>query len=108
MLSCMRPFQISSRSGSPQIRKFNYIVSITPAPSGYLNVREYRNGGDFPDGFATPGTPSLVLIFHPHHVKDFQITCEGLAEWTGQPAWRVRFEERPDHRHSMSDVQSLL
>jgi len=95
----------SGRLGSPQIRKFNYVVSIAPAPSGYLNVEEYRNGGDFPDGIATMGTPSLVLIFHPHHVKDFQMTCEGLAEWRGQPAWQVRFEERRDHGHSMSEVQ---
>ncbi len=95
----------SGRLGSPQIRKFNYVVSIAPAPSGYLNVREYRNGGDFPDGIATIGTPSLVLIFHPRHVKDFQMTCEGLAEWRGQPAWQVRFEERRDHGHSMSEVQ---
>jgi len=95
----------AGRLGAPQIRKFNYVVSIAAAPSGYLNVQEYRNGGEFPDSIATMGTPSLVLIFHPQHVKDFQVTCEGLAEWRGQPAWQVHFEERRDHRHSMSEVQ---
>jgi hypothetical protein len=71
-----------------------------------MNVEEYRNGGSDPDQFpnhiATTGTPSLVLIFHPHHVNDFQMTCVGLGEWHGQPAWQVRFEERPDSRNSMS------
>ena len=91
--------------GSPQIRKFNYVVSMMPAPNGYFNVEEYRSGGTFPEDIVTEGTPSLVLIFHPQHVKDFQFTCEGLAEWNGQPAWRVGFEERRDHGHAMSQVQ---
>ncbi len=24
------------------------------------------------------------------------ITCEGLGQWQGQPAWQVRFQQRPD------------
>jgi hypothetical protein len=59
----------------------------------------------FPDHIGTIGTPSLALIFHPHHVKDFEMKCEGLGQWRGQPAWQVRFEERPDRRNSMMVVQ---
>jgi tetratricopeptide (TPR) repeat protein len=98
----------SGRLGVPEIRKFNYLVTIAQTPSGLMNVEEYRNGrlaaDRFPDGIATIGTPSLVLIFHPHHAQDFQMTCEGLGEWRGQPAWQVRFEERRDRRYSMSVV----
>jgi hypothetical protein len=98
----------SGRLGRPESRKFNYLVTIAQRPSGYMNVEEYRNRGSdpdqFPDHIATTGTPSLVLIFHPYHVKDFQMKCEGLGEWRGQPAWQVRFEERPDRRNSMSMV----
>jgi hypothetical protein len=98
-----------NRSGQlrrPEIRKFSYLVSIAQTPNGYLNVEEYRNGGSntdqFPDQIATVGTPSLVLIFHPQHVEDFRMTCEGLGQWQEQPAWQVRFEERINRRSSMS------
>jgi hypothetical protein len=98
----------SGQLGRPQIRKFNYLVSIAKTPDG-LNVEEYRDGGSapeqFPDHIATVGMPSLVLIFHPNRVKDFQIKCEGLGQWRGQPAWQVRFEERPDRRHSMNVIE---
>lgn len=99
----------SGRLGRPKRRTFNYLVTIAQTRSGGLNVEEYRNGGSkpdqFPDHIATLGTPSLVLIFHPHHVKDFRMTCEGLGEWRGQAAWQVRFEERPDSRNSISGLQ---
>jgi tetratricopeptide (TPR) repeat protein len=99
----------SGRLGIPEIRKFSYLVSMTPGPNGYMNVEEYRNRGStpeqFPDHIATTGTPSLVLIFHPNYVKNFQMTCEGLGEWRGQPAWQVRFEERPDRRTSIMMLQ---
>jgi tetratricopeptide (TPR) repeat protein len=98
----------SGRLGIPEIRKFNYLVTIAQAPGGNMNVQEYRNGGSaserFPDQIGTIGTPSLVLIFHPHHAKDVQMTCEGLGEWRGRPAWQVRFEERRDRRNSLSTV----
>ena len=99
----------SGQLGVPEIRKFNYLVTIAQSPGGYLNVEEYRNGGSgadrFPDQIGTIGTPSLVLVFHPHHAKDIQMTCEGLGEWRGRPAWQVRFEERRDRRNSMSSVE---
>lgn len=102
----------SGRLGVPEIRKFNYLVTIAKTPGGGMNVEEYRNGGSaserFPDQIGTIGTPSLVLIFHPHHAQDVQMTCEGLGEWRGRPAWQVRFEERRDRRNSISavDMQS--
>jgi hypothetical protein len=99
----------SGRLDSPKSRKFNYLVTMARTRSGGVNVEEYRNGGSapdqFPDNIATVGTPSLVLIFHPHHVNDFDMKCEGLGEWRGKPAWQVRFEELPTRRNSMVVVQ---
>ena len=88
----------SGQLGAPEIHKFNYVVAIARAPNGNLNVTEYRDGniGQFPDHIATLGTPALVLIFHPHHANNFRMTCEGLGEWQGHPAWQVHFEERHD------------
>jgi len=100
------------RSGQlrrPEIREFNYLVSIAQTPNGYMNVEEYRNGGSnpdqFPDHIATVGTPTLILIFHPQYAKYFRMTCEGLGRWREQPAWQVRFEERTDPRGSISALR---
>jgi hypothetical protein len=99
----------SGRLGATQNRNFNYLVTMAKTRSGGVNVEEYRSGGSapdqFPDHIATVGTPSLALIFHPHHVDDFEMKCEGLGQWRGQPAWQVRFEERRDRRNAMMVVQ---
>ena len=91
---------------APEIRKFNYLVSIEQLPDGYLNVEEYRDGGSspdqFPDHIATTGTPTVVLIFHPNNIKNYKVTCEGLGEWQGRPAWQVRFEEHADRHPATS------
>lgn len=99
----------SGRLGPPEFRQFNYLVTMALRPSGYVNVDEYRNGGSAPDQFpehiATVGTPSLVLIFHPNNVKNFEMACEGLGRWHDQPAWQVRFEERRESRNRISVVE---
>lgn len=99
----------TGRLGVPEIRKFSYLVTIAQAPKGYMNVEEYRDRGStpqqFPDQIATTGSPALAMIFHPQYVKDSQMTCEGLGEWRGQPAWQVRFEERLDRRNSIMELQ---
>jgi hypothetical protein len=86
--------------GPPITATFNYLVSYTEEPTGYLHVDEFRNGSlslePFPSHIATVGTPSLILIFHPRYVGNFKMECEGLGQWHGEPAWQVRFEQRPD------------
>lgn len=91
----------SGRIGSPVTAQFSYLVSYTEDRTGYLKVDELRNSGlsldeAFPNHIATIGTPSLVLIFHPHNVDNFKMSCEGLGQWHGEPAWQVRFEQRAD------------
>jgi len=79
---------------------FNYLVSMNEIRPGILNVDEYRNGtmalDVFPDGIATKGLPSMILIFHPVHQEDFEMKCEGLGSWRGIPAWQVHFQQKGD------------
>jgi hypothetical protein len=91
-----------------EIRNFNYVVSMAKTRSGSINVEEYRSGAssaEFPDHIATIGTPALILIFHPNYLNDFSFTCEGLSEWQGRPAWRLRYEERRGRRDAMMGVR---
>jgi len=84
---------------------FNYLVSMTEIRPGILNVDEYRNGTMalemFPDGIATKGLPSMILIFHPVHWEDYDLKCEGLGSWRGIPAWQVHFQQK-ENRMSRS------
>jgi Tfp pilus assembly protein PilF len=86
--------------GKPETRLFDYVVTITLADSGVFRLSEYRNGSLdptlFPAQIATTGLPAMALIFHPSQVSDFNLTCEGLGQWHGRPAWQVRFAQRPD------------
>jgi tetratricopeptide (TPR) repeat protein len=81
-------------------RKFNYLVSIQEIKPGILDVEEYRNGSTsldvFPDHVATIGMVSLVLVFHPAFVGDYDLRCEGLSTQHGQPAWQIHFSQKPD------------
>lgn len=85
---------------SPEKRKFDYLVSIEQYRPGYFSVMEYRGNrystDQFPGGIETHGLPTLSLIFHPNNAGNFAMTCEGLAQWNGKPAWQVHFRQRPD------------
>ena len=59
----------------------------------------------FPGELSTVGTTSLVLIFHPYHVKEFEMACEGTENWQGRAAWKVRFEQRMDQPARMSALR---
>jgi len=82
---------------------FNYLVSIRELKSKFgefLDVQEYRNGSTgnemFPDQIGSSGLPSIVLIFHPWLVHDFDVTCEGLSRSTSGFAWQVHFSQKKD------------
>jgi len=85
---------------SKENRKFNYFATITENPPGYFAVDEERQlqSGDVsvPDGIVTRGFMGLALIFHPHIRGDFQMSCEGLSDFQGNPAWLVYFRQRGD------------
>ena len=90
---------------APEKRKFEYVVSIQLLQGKYLNVEEYRSAGgapaEFPGGVVTNGLPSLVLIFHPVNVPNFEMTCEGLARTSSGLAWQVHFKQRPDRPNTI-------
>jgi hypothetical protein len=100
-----------NRSGNlqrPEIQKFNYVYSMKEGSDGYMISEENRDLGrspsEFPDQIATLGSPGLVLVLHPNYVRNFRMSCEGLGEWQGQPAWQIRFEQLPDCLHTMSII----
>jgi len=85
---------------SPETRRFDYEVSIEEYRPGRFDVSEYRGNkyspAQFPDGVETRGLPSMALIFHPNNIGSFALSCEGLGQWNGTPAWQVHFRQRPD------------
>jgi Tetratricopeptide repeat len=78
-----------------QTRQFNYIASISESNKGMLLIQEYRDAGnlDMPDKITTTGLPALAIAFHPLYRDDFEMHCEGLGNWQGQPAWLVHFRQ---------------
>jgi hypothetical protein len=89
--------------------KFNYVAEIQETRPGILNMDEYRDGSPGQSGspgeLSTVGITSLVLIFHPFHVKEFEMTCEVTENWRGRAAWKVRFEQRMDQPARMSALR---
>ena len=83
-----------------ETRKFNYVASISEQQPGFLSVDEYRADKldltGYPDQIASTGFAALALVFHPHMRDNFEMKCEGLGDWRGQPTWLVRFQQRDD------------
>jgi tetratricopeptide (TPR) repeat protein len=82
---------------------FNYLASIREIKNRFgefLDVQEYRNGSTgndmFPDQMASTGLPSVVLVFHPWLISDFDIHCEGLSRVHAGFAWQIYFTQKKD------------
>ena len=95
-------------AGNPlhtETRKYNYVASISEPEPGYLAVDESRADkitlADYPDKIASTGFATLALVFHPHMRDDFDMQCEGLADWHGQASWLVHFKQRDDKPNRM-------
>ena len=54
-----------------------------------------------PDRVVDNGFAVLALVFHPSMRDAFKMTCEGLGEWHGKPAWLVHFQQRDDRPNHM-------
>jgi hypothetical protein len=51
------------------------------------------------------GLPEMALLFLPDFQRDYEMKCEGAAEWNGQLTWVVYFQQRknrPSHTASFS------
>ena len=92
-------------AATPEIVKYDYLVSIQEVKKGFFNVEEFRTSGtgssEFPGGISTNGLPAMVLIFHPYNIGSFDLTCEGLVRWNGGLAWQVHFRQRADRPNTM-------
>ncbi len=88
-----------------ETRKFDYAASLYQTKPDVVMVDEYRTEryglDDLPDQIADNGFAALALVFHPAMRDAFQMTCEGLGDWHGQPTWLVRFQQRPDKANHM-------
>ncbi|MGC1417019.1 MAG: VWA domain-containing protein [Candidatus Acidiferrum sp.] len=87
---------------------FDYTVDFEQSLGG-LAVRESRmperGSRDFPASSQDVGLPDMALIFLPNFQKDYEMNCEGAAEWNGETAWVVHFQQRkdrPSHTASFS------
>jgi hypothetical protein len=104
--------QTVSRSGalrSPEIHKINYAALVQRMPGGYLDLeesrgRDLRHSGVSSDDISVAGVFAFAIIFHPRYSQGYRMTCEGLGMWQGQPVWQVRFEERLDNTHHLSEL----
>jgi hypothetical protein len=88
--------------------KVHYVANIQVLDSHHLTVDEYRDSKADLNGFIKAvGTPALVLVFHPIDLDEFEITCKGLGNWHGTPAYLLNFQQRPDRPKNMSRFRTL-
>jgi len=93
-----------------EIRKYDYVALLSESAPGTVTVAESRSTrlsrmADNPDHISSTGFAGLALVFHPDMRKDFDLTCDGLAEWQGKPTWLVRFRQRSDRPNRMHSYQ---
>lgn len=99
-------------SGNPatkEIRKFDYVASISNPRPGVLAVDEFRSErygvADLPDQIRTTGFPTLALVFHPDMRDNFDIRCEGLGQLRSQATWLLHFQQREDRPKRLQDYR---
>jgi VWFA-related protein len=81
--------------------KFDYLVDFGEQSGHKLHeTRTFVAGsGDANLGaFVDVGLPAFALIFHPALQGDYEMRCDGLAQWNGRPAWVVYFEQTKKKR----------
>jgi Tfp pilus assembly protein PilF len=86
---------------------FQYLATVEHPTPNTIVLDEMRDGTTslehFPAPMAVEGLPAMGLVFHPKYVADFHFICEGLGQWSGQAAWQVHFEQRPDRPARIHD-----
>jgi len=92
---------------------FEYLALFAPKGTGWA-VQETRTPDKgteaFPASAQDIGLPELALIFLPSYQKDYDMTCQGAAQWNGKTAWVIHFQQRPDEPAetlSFSDTKRL-
>jgi len=99
-------FNHSGRVSEQARSKSNYVATIQEVKPGVYAVDEYRNSPHGARGFdgdiEANLAASLALIFHPSHIDEFAMTCDGPLEWHGEGVWRIDFQQRLDRPATMS------
>ncbi len=85
--------------------KANYVANLQLLDSGYLSVDEYRDP-DLSGFIKAVGSTTLVLVFHPIHLDEFDIICKGVGSWQGAPVYLLNFQQRPDRPNNMSEFRT--
>jgi VWFA-related protein len=78
---------------------FDYTVVFGQRLGGLVvqeSRRPERGGRVLPVSIQDVGLPEMALIFLPNFQRDYELKCEGAAEWNGQPTWVVHFQQRKD------------
>ena len=90
----------SGKSLGPKTVTFDYMAEMNQVRPDMLVMEETRDGriplDKFPAHFATLGLPIMALVFHPVFSGEYEMRCEGLGQWDGQPAWQIYFFQRAD------------
>ena len=90
---------------STETRKYDYVATVLEPQPGSALIEEYRSDkpgqAGFPDAISSTGFIALALVFHPDMQKDFDLECEGQADWRGQATWLVHFRQRHDRLNRM-------
>ena len=78
---------------------FDYTFGFENRGGGRVS-QEYRTpskrGHAFPASSQDTGLAALALIFLPGMQLDYEMSCEGVDNWNGQPAFVIHFEQRKD------------
>jgi VWFA-related protein len=76
---------------------FDYTVVFDQRPQE-VAVQESRTpergSRVLPVSIQDVGLPEMALIFLPDFQGDYEMKCEGAAEWNGQLTWVVHFQQR--------------
>jgi hypothetical protein len=95
-------YEMLNQAGFPEDSDssvFDYIFAFEQNGNG-RGSREYRTptkgSHAFPASGQDTGQAALALVFLPSMQTDYEMACEGLDKWEGQPAWVVRFQQRKD------------
>ena len=78
---------------------YDYLVTFQQEPGAFVvdESRQISAGGKgLTGGPRDHGLTALALIFHPYYQGDYDMRCEGMADWNGTPAWVIHFVQRKD------------
>ncbi|MGC1188795.1 MAG: VWA domain-containing protein [Candidatus Acidiferrales bacterium] len=85
--------------GGGDTGNYDYLVTFEQHPDG-LSVDESRQVSAHEAGLRggprDNGLTALAMIFHPYYQGDYDMRCEGTADWNGTPAWVIYFVQRKD------------